>query len=180
MTESWDVEPTDDPSAPFFFRNASQTVVTVSRRVRFDFSYLLVRMEHVGLPTAYLDKVREVRLTMLPRDYGRYQAGRIVLDAFGWGPGPLETVCQTFIHELGHHIDWEEAISDDPAVVKEKRTRYRFLPDPAGARKNVGEYVAVGFEVFYMGSAADKKRMREKNPKLWDRIRKAHRKYRRH
>lgn len=176
--ESWNVEPTGITDEPYYFRNSSQTIISFSKRTSFDISILLVKMEERGVPFAYTEKLKELRFTILKGSIvGNYGKGLIHLSPQGWGPGSDESMCQTFIHELGHHIDEQEAISSDLKIIKEKKTCAKHLPDSYGT-KNIDEYIAVGFEVFYFGSNKDKKKLRKKNKHLYKRIMQAHRKYR--
>lgn len=172
--ESWNVDPTDD-EREYVLRSPTQTVFSFSKRIRFDVSLLLCEMELHGVPLGYTRGLRRVRLTVL-RDLGTYLNNVINLNVTPY-VGPPSSVCQTFVHELGHHVDELEAISDDPRVIREKRHGWKHLPDPY-SRKNVVEYVGVGFETFYFGTDEQKRSMRKRNKVLYSRISQAHRKYR--
>lgn len=175
MMERWNVVPTDDPLEPYLLCNTTQTAITYSRTTRFDVSDLLCAMEERGVPLGFTRGLREIRFTRM-RDYGTYLNGVLKLDV-GRYVGSSVHVCQTFVHEIGHHVDELEAISDDPRVIREKRHGWRHLPDPY-AEKNVGEYVGVGFETFYYGKPDERREMRERCRFLHLRIAQAHRKYR--
>ncbi len=174
---SWETEPTGDPLVPYVLRNSSRTVFTLAPRVRqTDVASMLVQMEMMAVPFSYAVGVREVSLSLINRD-GWYLDGFIRLHAgarLGFGWGFTAALAQNLVHELGHHVDAAEALSDDPAVIKELRTHGKWMPD-SYARKNVDEYVAVGFEVFYCGSPAQVKTMRERNRHLYRHIRRIHR-----
>ncbi len=80
------------------------------------------------------------------------------------------------MHELAHHVDEEEGISDRPGLLEEKKKKARYLPD-SYAKKNLLEYVAVGFEVYYCGTREEKRKMKRCNRKLYSIIQYIHRKY---
>lgn len=173
--ELWNVIPNEDDNVPFILANTDRTSVSFSKRVNFDINILMSSMEERDVPFAYTKTLRLIRFTVHMHS-GTYGDGEIMLKASGGcGAWFREMICQTFVHELGHHVDYLEAISDDPLVIKEKRNATHF-PEPY-ARKNVMEYVAVGFEVFYFGSKEEKSQLKRYNKNLYRRIKQAHEKY---
>ena len=174
MSERWNLEPSDDG---LVLMNSSCTSVTMTKRSKFDPLVLMSRMEELGVPLGYTKGLKEIRFT-IHRDSGTYMDGVIKLDSLRtWGPGCVDSVCQTFVHELGHHVDETEAISCDHELVKEKVKKSCKMPD-SYAQKSASEYVAVGFEVFYFGDRKERSMMKKSNPKLYSIISRLHRKYR--
>jgi hypothetical protein len=75
-------------------------------------------------------------------------------------------------------MDDRELISLRDNIIKEKKLKVKYVND-SYARKNVGEYVAVGFEIFYCGTKKEKRSLKKHNPKLYGVISRLHRKYKR-
>jgi hypothetical protein len=133
------------------------------------------KMEEARIPFSYTEGVEQIYFTLLRgRTHGDYSDGTIRLSC---GHESRDTYASTLVHELAHHLDEEEDISGRDSIIIEKRSQARHLSDNY-AQKNIGEYVAVGFEVYYFGSRDEKIRMRRKNPRLWNVIKYIHRKYR--
>lgn len=168
---SWNIVPTDNLSYELI--NGSSTVVELSRRVRPNLGALLVKFEDAGIPISYTTGLKLIKLTILKQGVGFYRNGEIFLSCSSSEELHLPEV---FIHEIGHHVDHLEAISDDPQIVVEKRKRARFMSDKY-ARKNVNEYVAEGFTTYYFGTGDEISKMKEMNTKLYNRIKQAHNKY---
>ena len=154
--------------------NRWSTELRFSRRAVVDTLALFDRMEELGVPFAYADELEEVYFTLLPGKHGDYFPCKIRLST---SRDSLSMLDRTFIHELGHHIDNVEELSERPSLVEEKRTQAKFMSDTY-ARTDVGEYVAVGFEVYYLGTRRERAQMREMNPKLYRTVADMHRKYR--
>ena len=131
-------------------------------------------MEELRVPFAYTDELDEIYFTILHRNHGDYLPSRVRLSCSRQSLDCLES---TFVHELGHHIDNVEDISERDSIIEEKRTSARYMSDTY-ARSGVGEYVAVGFEVYYVGTREQRRRMRGLNPRLYNVISYVHRKYR--
>ncbi len=155
--------------------NASYTTVRFNKRVKVDLVPLLVRMEELGVPLSFTEGLEEIYFTYLRGGHGYYLDGKIRMSC-----SPESVVCldRTLVHELGHHVDEIEDLSNRQAIIDEKRLASRFMSDTY-ARKDVAEYVAVGFEMFYLGTPEQRAKMRKCNPKLYLAIQKIHRIYRR-
>lgn len=106
---------------------------------------------------------------------GDYCDGRIRLScsSFYW-----EEIVRTLIHEIGHHVDDMEDISSEENLQEEFDQVGKTMFYQVG-RKNVGEYLAVGFEIFYSGNKAEKRLLKDKHPALWKAVGKVHRRFRR-
>lgn len=137
-------------------------------------------MEVHKVPIAYTEGLKEIYFTLLPS----YSKGRVTSGDYD-AIGKIRLSCDTtsrdsfdrnLIHELAHHVDEMEGISDRESIIEEKRTSARHIPD-AYARKDVSEYVAVGFEIYYFGTRTQRGELRRQNPKLYNVIRYIHRKY---
>jgi hypothetical protein len=159
-----------------FLLNPAGTAVRFSRRAsRIDFVGLLVRMEELDVPFAYTRELAEIYFTVLPGGkLGDYLDGQIRLSCGVDGIGVMD---RTLVHELAHHVDELEELSERSSIVSEKRARAKFMSD-VYSRTDVGEYVAVGFEVFYLGTPEQRSKMRTCNGRLYDAISRVHRKYR--
>lgn len=166
---SWNLIPIDD--SEYELANGTNTIVRVSKRFKPDLTGMMSLLEESGFPIEYSRGVILIYFMMMKGDAGRY-----VQSAIGVSHGSLPQMTRTLIHEIGHHVDANEGISEDPKIISEKSKRARYLSD-AYARKDVGEYVAVGFETYYFGGTAEKERMKRLNPQLYDRIAKIHNQY---
>lgn len=134
---------------------------------------ILSTLEEVGVPISFTDGLKEIYFTLLRGDedykqvYGDYKDGVIRLSV---DPESREELVETFVHELGHHMDERYDISARKKIVEEKKKASRLMPD-SYARKDVDEYVACGFEVYYFGSRRQRGDFRRNNPKLYNAIR---------
>ncbi len=154
--------------------NRWSTILRFSRRANADDALLLFdRMDELGVPFSYADELEEIYFTILPGKHGQYSPCEIQLSVTRDSRLALD---RTLIHELGHHLDNVEDISERPSVIREKREGAKTMLDPY-ANTSVSEYVAVGFEVYYVGTRVERARMRRHNPKLYRIIADIHRKY---
>lgn len=173
--ESWNVITCKDPDGDFVLLNKSRTLIRFSLRVQPDIAVLMSEMEEAGVPFTFTEGVKKIYFTHLPDGtHGDYNSGNIRLSC---GHISRETYASTLVHELAHHLDEEEDISGRESIIVEKRKKARFMTDKY-ARKNIGEYIAVGFEVYYFGTRIERAKMRKRNPRLYNVIKYLHRKYR--
>lgn len=132
---------------------------------------VLSDLETAGVPVSYTKGVRSIKFTRIPSGrLGTYALGKINISVFANCDIPL---AKLIVHELAHHLDDMEDIVSDPKLIREKKTRAKYL-DPY-ARRNVDEYFAVGVEEYYFG---DRKKLSKNNPVLYKKISKIHHKYR--
>lgn len=155
--------------------NGSDTLFTFNGRSRgkVDLAVLLTSLEEANVPLSYADGINEVQFTLLPLLHGDYFDGKIRLSCSN---DSLKILSRTFVHELAHHIDDVEDISGIDELMVEKKRRAKYIDDKY-AGKNVGEYIAVGFEVFYFGSSEEREKLMQMNPKLYRTIMRVHKKY---
>lgn len=153
--------------------NGSSTAVRCSKSVKLDISKLLGRMEELGVPAAYTVGLDEIYFTRLRGTHGDYLDCKIRLST---DQKTMELIDKVFIHELGHHVDDMEDVTSSDELQEEKKKKSQHMPD-GYARKNVSEYFAVGFEVYYCGSVKEKKGMKKKNPVLFRTISRLHRRF---
>lgn len=153
--------------------NGNSTLVHFSPTSDPDVAWLMNKMEELEIPISYTKNLNELYFTKLPRDAGDYLDGRIRLSV---RKSDWVNVHRTFIHELGHLLDDHEALTDDDDLKKEKKKKAKHLPD-SYAKKDIYEYLAVGFEIFYCGTKKEKKNMKKKNPILFKKIKNLHKKY---
>lgn len=170
--ESWNVVSTTNPRE-FLLLNGSGTVFKMAGRVTVDLGKMLSRMEESKVPLKYTEFLEEVYFCHLRNVDGDYIDSKMRL----CGTKDYEDMLpQIFVHELGHHVDDREDISGLESIIAEQKEGWRTLGDTY-ARKNVMEYVSVGFEVFYFGSKKRKTKMKSCNPQLYKAISSAHKKY---
>lgn len=159
--------------------NGSQTAVYLSRTSKFPVAQLMSRMEELGVPVAYSGNLKEVIFTRsLPsrtgtRNHGDYVNSRIRMAS---GRDTVDVMDRVFVHELAHHVDDQEDVTGDGLLEDERKRRWKHMPDRY-ARKNAGEYLAVGFEYFYCGTEEERAQMKRKNPRLYRTIASLHRRF---
>jgi hypothetical protein len=153
--------------------NRWSTTLRFSKRAKVDVITLFNRMGELGVPFSYCDELEEIYFTLLPHKHGQYAPHEIWLSTSLDSRGCID---RTLVHELGHHIDNVEELSERLPIIEEKRLQSKFMPDNY-ARQDVGEYIAVGFEVYYLGTREQRRKMRELNPRLYRTIGDVHRKY---
>lgn len=159
----------------FELLNGSATAVRCSKSAKPDIPKLLTRMEELGVPASYTVGLSEIYFTRLPGTHGDYLDCRIRLST---DSRTLELIDKVFVHELGHHIDDMEDVTSSDDLKHEKKTRSKHMSD-GYARKNVSEYFAVGFEIYYCGTIEEKRKMKKKNPVLFRTISRLHRRFKR-
>lgn len=154
--------------------NDTATLISFSPKAAPDISWLLSRMEEIGVPISYTRDLKNIYFTYLKGgDHGDYCNHRIRISC---DKRTREIMDKVFIHEIAHHVDDMEDITSDDMLMREKKLKGKHMAD-SYARKNVGEYFAVGFEVYYFGTVKEKKTMRTKNPYLYKKIQSLHRKF---
>lgn len=166
---------TDSPDGEWRLSNGSATILQFNQRVDAGVvESLLLGMTDAGVPFGYSEGLKEIYFTYLLNNRGEYEAGRVRLSCDASG----DVLDTTFAHELGHHLDAIEKLSERPKVVEEHETT-KTLRAPAGgsSRKDIEEYVAIGFELYYFGKRGTKSRLKKENPKLYNVIKHLHRKY---
>jgi hypothetical protein len=166
---------TDSSDGEWRLSNGSATLLQFNQRVDVGVvESLLGRMTDAGVPFAYSEGLREIYFTYLLNNRGEYEAGRVILSCDAAG----DVLDTTFAHELGHHLDVIEELSNRPKVMIEHETT-KTLKAPAGgsSKKDIEEYVAIGFEFYYFGKRGTKSRLKRENPKLYNIIDHLHRKY---
>lgn len=129
------------------------------------------QLNELNIPSSFAFALEEVYFTRLRnRDHGDYLKGRIRLSS---NAVTQSIMGQVIVHELAHHVDELFCLSSDEKLVKEKKLRWKYLPDPY-AKKDVSEYLAVGFETYYCGSLRQRVEMKQKNPVLYEIISSTH------
>jgi hypothetical protein len=173
--ESWNVQQIGDRE--FLLLNKTQTLITLAKQVQtVHLASVLSRLEELKVPLSYSEGISEIRFTRLRGvDEGWYQDSQIMLHAYT--RSSVDQLVRTLVHELGHHVDSHEGMSEQDWVLKEKKERADHLFNNY-AKKNVCEYIASGFEVFYCGTKDERERMKKMNPFLFGIIRMVHKKYR--
>lgn len=173
--ESWNVVVVEGSEEDFLLLNKTNTAFKFNKRINPEISTLMSKMEEAGVPLAYTEDVTEVYFTyIISPIHGDYTDGKIRMS---YNEGSLPLLERTFVHELGHHVDDSEGLSDDEDIKKEKRTRAKHLNERNVIRADVGEYIAVGFEHFYFGTKEQKDSLKKHNPKLFKALKSIHKKY---
>jgi hypothetical protein len=155
--------------------NRSRTVVRLAERASrvVDLGAFFAELEEAGVPFAYTEGLDEVYFTLLRGVHGDYFRSRIRLSS---GPRTRPILVRSFVHELAHHVDEAEGLSDREFIEEERRRAGNRMDN--FARENSEEYVAYGFETFYFGTEEQRERLREHNPRLHQAILRTHARYR--
>jgi len=154
--------------------NSSLTSIKFSNASKFDLALLMSKMEERGVPLSYTSELTEIKFTQLRNgDHGDYLNGVIRLSSDKTTQSLMDKI---FVHELAHHVDCTNNITDDDSILREKKKKSKYMKDKY-ARKDVFEYFAVGFEVFYCGTDEEKRFMKKKNPILFSVISKLHKEH---
>lgn len=157
--------------------NRSRTLVKVKRGIKFRPEELFLRLQDVGFPLAYADGLEVIRFTTLTgSNRGWYLDGEATIDV---SRGGASCVLETFVHEVGHHVDEEEGASQGLDEERRKGARFlRSLGASDNARESEEEYLAAGFELFYSEDPKKRARLRARNPKLYRTIGRLDRQFR--
>jgi hypothetical protein len=171
---SWNIARCFEQNCDFMLLNSSRTAIRFSNRTKIEITEMLVSMEDHNVPIAYTNELKEIYFTFLRgRTAGDYLDGRIRLSC---QKDIMRMMDRTLIHEIAHHLDDRENLSGEDNIMKEKKSSACELGD-SYAKKNIGEYIAIGFEVFYFGTKQEKSKMRKDNPKLYTVIKNLHKRY---
>ena len=170
--DSWNAIAGQD-GREYVLLNKNRTLIRLSERVSVDIGAFMHRLEAAGVPLSFADGLKEIYFTYLRANRAQYLDGVVEICSTETN---LDKVCSSFVHELGHHIDELNGVSDRKKIIEEKRKYSHLMPD-SYARKNVDEYVACGFEVYYFGTRKERGDFRRSNPKLYNAIRYLDRKY---
>lgn len=168
MSASWNV--LEHPDGHYVLLNPDETVVHKSPAARVDIVDVLSQLEELGVPPGYTRDLSEIYFTThLSGAVGTHEDDviRVVANILK---------VKVLIHELGHHIDDLEDVTLDGHLTEERKESAGKLDDAYG-KKNDAEYLAVGFEVFYAGNVADKRRLKKNNPLLHRTIQRIHERY---
>lgn len=163
----------DNGSREFLLIHSS-TAIRLSPSSKPDITKLMSEMEEADVPISYTNELEEIYFTKIPGgNHGDYCSDRIRLAA---DKKTREILGKVLVHELAHHVDDQEDICSDDRLMKEKKKKAKYMSDTY-AKRNVGEYFAVGFEVYYFGTDKEKRQMKKKNPYLHRTIEAIHKKY---
>lgn len=176
--ERWSIIVCDDGRGgmELYLHNRSRTPIRVGRGVRIDVPHFLSELRRVEFPLAFTEGIELIQFRKIKGCFGQYDDG--VID-IGFKPRrKMKVILETFVHEVAHHLDFDREMGVSKALDGERRLRGRYL-EHAEARRDTEEYFARGFEKFYSGDASLKRRLRERNPRLYRLISRLHRKYRR-
>ena len=165
---SWNVIENDDGT--LILLNSSQTLIRfhsqVSRNVAIE---LMSKMEELEFPHQYTKGLKEIYFTFLKSnlegDYDNDGAIRIACNK------KFKLIHETFIHEVGHHVDALEDVSNDPDLIAEWRLKSGSFFH-ADMRRDPSEYFAIGFERYHTGGNITSK----SHPYLWFKVNEIHNK----
>lgn len=173
MSETWNSFPIAD--GYMWLLNKKRTSMRFRKGLKVDVAKLMSLMEEHEVPLAYSDEIEEIYFTYLSsKFYADHLNGKIRLSCTY---AAIEELEKNFVHELAHNMDDREFISIRDSIIKEKKLKVKYINDKY-AKKNVGEYVAVGFEIFYFGTKKEKRSLKRHNSKLYNVILDLHKKYR--
>lgn len=167
---SWNVEHVGEDE--YVLMNKNRTVIRMSEHAVVDLGEILAEIEEAGVPISFTDGLKEIYFTILKSDekttlQGDYKNGVIRIST---AMANRDEMAETFVHELGHYVDEVYDISLKKKIIEEKPKKARLMPDDY-ARKNIEEYVACGFELYYFGTREQRGAFRRNNPKLCNVIR---------
>ena len=166
--------PRDNDGAKLFLLNRSKTLVTVHKRLKYDPVQLFKRLESVNFPFRFTDGLEKIHFTIIPKSTaGYYVDNKIWVDVSQNG---LDWAFETFIHEVGHHVDEEEAVASFLHDERLKRSKYMH---EIFSKRSDDEYLATGFEWFYSENHERKRALRKRTPLLYRAIQMLHRDYHR-
>ena len=168
---SWNVEWIK--AREYILLNSSSTPVRCSPSSKPNISWLMSRMEELEVPIAYTNELEELYFTRIGSDHGEYCSGKIKIAS---DQKTKDIMDKVLVHELAHHVDDQEDITSDDKLIEEKKTHGKYMPDRY-ARKNIYEYFAVGFEIYYLGTDIQKKKMKRINPRLYKLIHRVHKRF---
>lgn len=158
--------------ADFYLMNRNRTPIKFTTHVPFNMGEFLSILEDVKFPLKYTNGIELVQFRRMKNAYGMYYDNVVEMGAKP--KRSMRMYIETFIHEVAHHIDSENDYSHD--LGDERRRRGRSLGHDEATKSNA-EYFARGFERFYSPNPDDRKKLRQKNPKLFRTIARIHRKY---
>lgn len=117
-------------------------------------------MEEIDFPISYTDGIKEIYFTNLKGSlYGDYTPSTSSI-RLSCSRKHIGMIHNTFIHEVGHHVDEIEGCSDTMSLIKEHDfpmglmqtcMELNFEQKPKGlyGEYGVNEYFALGFELYY-------------------------------
>jgi hypothetical protein len=174
--EHWNVavcDPRKNEGASLFLLNRSHTLVSVHSRIHFDPICLFRRLEKINFPFKYTEGLERIHFSILTGDAGGYYMdNKIWADV---GRMQIEHVLDTFVHEIGHHVDEQEEVA--PFLHAERLKKSKHLNETWSTHSD-DEYLALGFSKFYSEDSTDRRHLREKNPVLYRAITALHSDYR--
>lgn len=162
-------DPRKNEGARMFLLNRSRTLISVNRRLDFDPAQLFRRLEKIGFPFRFTEGLERIHFSILTGDAGGYYVDNMIwVDV---SKKLQDHTLETFVHEVGHHVDEQEDVA--PFLHKERLKKYRHLHE-TWSKHSDDEYLALGFGKFYSEDPADRRRLRAKNPLLYSAIRALH------
>lgn len=175
--EHWDIAacpPSKNEGAGLFLLNRSNTLISIRKGLKFDPLPFFKQLEKLKFPLKYTDGLERIHFTILKESGvgGFYLDNRIWVDV---SKSQLDFTLQIFAHEIGHHVDDQEEVA---SMLHEERMKRAKHLRASWSKRSDEEYLALGFEKYYGGSPADRRRMRLRNPLLYRTIRFLHREYR--
>ena len=164
-------------SKKYYLANRSRTVVKISARAKnFDVQSFLKELQKIKFPIRFTNNIQTITFSILgKRTFGLYCDDEIWIDVRK--KHRMKTLVETFVHEVAHHVDLSGAHNSlDPKLKHERKMKGKYIHTIA--RQSDDEYFARGFERFYAINPKYKKRLRQRNPRLYRAIEQLHRKYR--
>lgn len=174
--EHWNVAVCREGDADYFLLNKTKTLVKVHGGARnFDMGEVLAELEEIGFPLQFTEGIRIINFTYIRRKnyLGQYGDDEVEVDIKKCRS--LDDIVSSFVHEVGHHVDSEEDMSD--GLAPERRKHAKKVMDPY-AGKDDSEYFARGFEWFYTGGPNCRRAIRRGCKQLYRRILRLHKTFR--
>lgn len=168
---SWDITPNND--ATYTLDNGSETIVRLHSGLCIDMVLdMFLKLDEASFPIEYSYGLQEIYFTYLKDNLdGDYcPSGKIRVSCVR---SQRDSAHETLIHEIAHHVDQEECMTDDNSLITEWRENSDGFIH-VDIHKEPSEYVAIGFEKFYVSNHSSGNITKESHPVLWGRINEIH------
>ena len=168
---TWNIIDGDDGT--YVLLNGSDTVIRKHKNISFTVMIgLLSKMEELDVPIAYTDGIKEIYLTYLKGKLEGDLKRKERKIRIGCNNAFLNTLHETLIHELGHHVDDREDISDRNDFVREwKKLSGSFAQYDMQSQPD--EYFAHAFTEYYV----NRRGMAQRYPLMYRYSKQIHDKY---
>lgn len=151
---NWDIE---KYSKDIFLIKNTNVLTTKHKNISFDFiKYIFEKLNFFNVPLSYSFCVNKIHFTYLKHNLqGDYCENTKNIRIACNNKYSLKEIALTFIHELGHHVDYLTGMTKSNFLYKEYFRRANLFKHP-DIKHHPGEYFAIGFEKFYFNQSLNK------------------------